>query len=68
MAPRDSVTVDTYKVERPHSDVHDYYRNYVDAIDGKCEQLVTHDQMRAVLRVIMRGFESAEAGGKEIAF
>ena len=68
MAPRDSVTVDTYKVPRPHSDVHDFYRNYVDAIDGKCEQLVTHDQMRTVLRVIMRGFESAEAGGTEVAF
>lgn len=68
MAPRDSVTVDTYKVPRPQSDVHDFYRNYVDAIDGKCEQLVTHDQMRTVLRVIMRGFESAEAGGTEIAF
>ena len=34
MAPRDSVTVDEYEVERPHSDVHDYYRNFVKAIDG----------------------------------
>lgn len=64
MAPRDEVTVDTYKVARPDSDVHDFYRNYVDAIDGKCEQMVTHDQMRTVLKVIMKGFESAEKGEK----
>lgn len=68
MAPRDEVTVDTYKVPRPDSDVHDFYRNYVDAIDGKCEQLVTHDQMRTVLKVIMKGFESAENGGVKVEF
>ncbi len=68
MAPRDEVTVDTYKVPRPDSDVHDFYRNYVDAIDGKCEQLVTHDQMRTVLKVIMKGFESAENGGVKVKF
>ena len=68
MAPRDSVTVDTYKVERPKSDVHDFYRNYVGAIDGKCEQLVTHEQMRTVLKVIMKGFESAANGGAELKF
>lgn len=68
MAPRDEVTVDTYKVERPASDVHDFYRNYVAAIDGKCEQLVTHDEMRTVLKVIMKGFESAENGGVKVEF
>lgn len=62
MAPRDSVTVDEYDAPRPESDVHDYYRNFCDAIDGKAEQFVTHDQMRALLRVIMAGFESAETG------
>ena len=64
MAPRDSVTVDEYDAPRPVSDVHDYYRNICDAIDGKAEQFVTHDQMRALLRVIMAGFESAETGRK----
>jgi len=62
MAPRDSVTVDEYEAERPQSDVHDYYRNFVKAIDGEATQFVTHDQMRAVLRVILAGFESAETG------
>lgn len=68
MAPRDEITVDTYKVERPKSDVHDFYRNYVDAIDGKCEQMVTHDQMRTVLKVIMKGFESVEKGSERVEF
>ena len=62
MAPRDSVTVDEYEAPRPVSDVHDYYRNFVKAIDGEATQFVTHDQMRAVLRVILAGFESAETG------
>ena len=35
MAPRDSVTLDTYELDIPKSDVHDFYRNFVSAIDGK---------------------------------
>ncbi len=66
MAPRDSITVDEYEVERPHSDVHDYYRNFVRAVDGKEEQAVTHDQMRAVLGVIMAAFKSAEKNGARV--
>ena len=62
MAPRDSITLDEYELERPRSDVHDYYRNFVRAIDGKETQIVTHDQMRVVLKVIMKAFESVEKG------
>lgn len=60
MAPRDSVTLRCYEVERLHSDVHDFYRNFADAIDGKCEQMVTHAQMLRVLRVIEAAFRSEE--------
>lgn len=62
MAPRDSVTVDEYRLPRPASDVHDYYRNIAQAIDGKATQLVTHEQMRIDLRLIQCAFESAERG------
>jgi hypothetical protein len=62
MAPRDSVTVDEYRLPRPASDVHDYYRNIHQAIDGKATQLVTHEQMRIDLRLIQCAFESAERG------
>ncbi len=62
MAPRDELTTQTYEIEKPASDVHDYYRNLCDAIDGKATQLVTHEQMRAVLNVIMCAFQSVETG------
>lgn len=60
MAPRDSVTLDEYELEIPKSDVHDYYRNVVNAIDGKESQLVTHDQVRLVLKIMEHAFKSAE--------
>ena len=60
MAPRDSVTMDTYRVERPASDVHDFYRNFCLATDGKAEQLIRHDEMRRVMRVMELAFESDE--------
>jgi hypothetical protein len=60
MAPRDSVTVDEYEMERPHSDVHDFYRNVCAAIDGKETQYVTHPEMRKVLRCMELAFRSAE--------
>ena len=60
MAPRDSVTVDTYEMERPLSDVHDFYRNVCAAIDGRETQYVTHPEMRKVLRCMELAFRSAE--------
>ena len=66
MAPRDEITVDEYDIPRPVADVHDYYRNFVRAIDGKEEQMVTHDQMRCVLRIIMTAFESVEKDSTKI--
>ena len=62
MAPRDEVTVSEYDAPRPEADVHDYYRNFCDVIDKKSSLIVTHDQMRTVLRVIEAGFESAASG------
>ena len=60
MAPRDELTTDTYALERPASDVHDYYRNIVAAIRGEATQIVTHAQMMRVMRVIEASFTSAE--------
>ena len=66
MAPRDEITVDEYDIERPVADVHDYYRNFTRAMDGLEEQMVTHDQMRCVLRIIMDAFKSVENDGAKI--
>ena len=60
MAPRNKVTSKTYEIELPHPDVHDYYRNFCAAIEGREEQTVTHKQMIRTLRVIEAAFESAE--------
>ena len=60
MAPRDDVTTDTYELERPHSDVHDFYRNFCAAIEGKEEQLIKHDEVMRVMKVMEASFESVE--------
>ena len=60
MAPRDSITVDEYEVDIPKSDVHDFYRNFCAAIDGRTKQMVTHDQMRLDMKIMEYAFKSAE--------
>ena len=60
MAPRDEITLDFYEIERPTSDVHDYYRNLVKAIDGKEEIFVKLTEVRRVLLVMEAAFVSAE--------
>ncbi len=60
MAPRDEITLDTYEIERPTSDVHDFYRNVVKAIDGVEERLIKLSEVRRVLRIMESCFESHE--------
>lgn len=60
MAPRDSLTLDEYDIERPVSDVHNFYRNFCSAIDGNTEQYIKNTQVRRVLSVMEACFESAK--------
>ena len=60
MAPRDSLTLDCYEIERPVSDVHNFYRNFCDAVSGKCEQYIKNSEVRRVLSVMEAAFESAK--------
>lgn len=62
MAPRDEKTVDESWLDRPESDVHDFYRNFTRAMDGKEPQLVSHEQMRRDLEIIEAAFESDKQG------
>ena len=62
MAPRDELTIKSYEIERPTSDVHDFYRNYVRAVDGVEEQLIKNDEVRRVLLVMEAAFKSADSG------
>lgn len=68
MAPRDEITTDTYEVEKPISDVHDFYRNLVKAIDGIEPQLVKLEQVRRVMKVMVAAFKSDELGGTPVKF
>lgn len=60
MAPRDELTLDIYENEIPKTDVHDFYRNFCLAIDGKAEQKVKNSEARRVLAVMMAAFLSDE--------
>ena len=62
MAPRDEVTTRSYEIERPASDVHDYYRNFCAAVDGKASSFIQHDQLMRTLRLIELSFESHAKG------
>ena len=62
MAPRDEITIDAYEIERPTSDVHDFYRNYVKAARGTEEAFIKNSEVRRVLLVMEAAFKSAESG------
>ncbi len=61
MAPRDELTLDMYEIERPVSDVHDFYRNFTRAIDGTEEMLIKQEEVRRVLLVMEACFRSGES-------
>ena len=61
MAPRDGLTLDEYDIERPIGDVHNFYRNYVAAIECKEEQYIKNCEVRRVLRVMEECFASDAA-------
>ncbi len=65
MAPRDEITLDTYLADRPQSDVHDFYRNFCAALDGKQSLVVTPAEVRRVLQVMESAFASIESGQVE---
>lgn len=61
MAHRDEKTLDYYEVEIPNADVHDFYRNFCDSIDMKCEQFIKNSEVKRVLSVIEAAFLSDES-------
>ena len=60
MAPRDEITLDEYDLPYFHSDVHDFYRNFVSAIKGGSEPMVTTDEVMRVMRVMEAALLSDE--------
>ncbi len=62
MAPRGQESITSYEITPPNSDVGDFYRNFCLAIDKKEEQIVKHNQMVRVMRVMEAAFESDRLG------
>ncbi|MBQ8606207.1 MAG: Gfo/Idh/MocA family oxidoreductase [Clostridia bacterium] len=60
MAPRDSLTLDEITLDIPRSDVHEFYRNFCLAMDGKAQQLIKNKEVRRVMCVMEAAFESAK--------
>jgi predicted dehydrogenase len=62
MAPRPEETIERLELPELETDAKDYYRNFMDATEGKQKLMVTPDQALRVMRVIDTVFESAETG------
>ena len=64
MAPRDEKTTEEYVIPRPASDVHEFYRNYADAIlaNDPSMLLVTHAQLKRSMKLMLAAFESDALG------
>ncbi len=62
MAPRPRESVEELALPDVKTDVVDFSRNFLDAVEGKCEQLVKHDEMLRVMKVIDAAFKSGNEG------
>ncbi len=60
MAPRTPETIKESPLPRIDCDIHDYYRNIADVINGDAKPIVTHDEQRQVMRIMEAIFESAQ--------
>ena len=62
MAPRTDDTIKTVPYPEIKSDVHDFYRNLAATLDGKATQLVTHEQLMRVMKLMEAACESDRLG------
>lgn len=62
MAPRKDDSIKTHEIPKITSDVHDFYRNVVKAVDGVEPQIITHEQLMRVLKLMEACAKSDELG------
>lgn len=62
MAPRTSDTIREYPLPEVESDVRDFYRNLIDAVDDKAEQLVKHKEILRSMKLMEAILRSGETG------
>ena len=62
MAPRTEETIKESVFLHEHADIHDFYKNITAVLDGKEKQLIHHDQMMRVMKLMEAAFRSDELG------
>ena len=62
MAPRDEKTTVEEWIKSPETEVHEFYLNFAQAIQGKATQYVTHKQLARSMRVMEAAFRSDALG------
>lgn len=60
MAPRTEETIKEYPLPVQKSDIRDFYRNVIKAIAGEEAQLIRHDELMRVMKLMEAVFESGE--------
>ena len=60
MAPRTSETIKEYPLPRVDTDIRDFYRNVMATIRGEATQLIKHDEVMRVMKLMEAVFESGE--------
>ena len=60
MAPRNDDTIKEYPLPRIDSDIREFYRNVISAINGEKEQLIKHEELMRVMKLMEAIFESGE--------
>lgn len=58
MAPRTDETIKKSVLPHVHADIHDFYRNIVDVLDGKAESVIRHDELMRVMKLMEAAFLS----------
>lgn len=62
MAPRTEESIQEFPLPEVHSDVRDFYRNLIEAVHGKAEQIVKHKEILRSMRLMEAILRSAESG------
>ena len=60
MAPRTDDTIKEYPLPHVESDIRDFYRNVIRAINGETTQLIKHEELMRVMKLMEAIFESGE--------
>lgn len=59
MAPRTDETISTEELPQVETDIKDFYRNVMTTIEGRTQQLIRHDELMRVMKLMETAFESA---------